>query len=255
MDRKFLKDGSAVEVVSEIGPGRILVAPIYCSGDDEYTDDLGLRIVDKVFDTPPTMLYHEEIQKLRDQRQALQDEMNSTRDQHRKMIKEQFEFMKIHDKRMKEFAKFKPLEMLEAFIEGKITHYVEITTWGKPRIIEFNEADSRELRLLSLFGKSNGDLSWRLNRYYDNSGCSVEVIPVCSLEAAEAIVRDWVIKRLEETKDTPEIELVLFAGKSGIDVPQEYINAARARARLFKQKKIDQIRAELAKNLEELEAM
>lgn len=81
------------------------------------------------------------------------------------------------------------LKLLDDYIAGKITHYVQTSQYQSVlSIIAVKDCKndySNSLKLLTLYGKANGDLSWRLSHYADGSGRNdQEVYPVCSLQEA-----------------------------------------------------------------------
>lgn len=103
--------------------------------------------------------------------------------------------------RNKKIEKALGVKRLEDFIDGKFTHFVI----GRYDVKTFEEAivskeedwkynKDRKFRLLTLFGRSRGDLQWKVNEYSDGSGYWTEAVPCFSEIEARAIVQD----RIEE---------------------------------------------------------
>lgn len=108
--------------------------------------------------------------------------------------------------RLKKLAKYKGLERLEAFIDGKITHFVVIDYNGVnvktfEELAVYRQDDRRApdgIKLLTLFGDSKGDLSWRLDQYRVASSSDMEVIPCISEEEAIALRNARLFSDLEK---------------------------------------------------------
>lgn len=154
------------------------------------------------------------------------------------------------------------LETLFDFIGNRITHVVT-DRYGTIRIEEFSKfceatEGSRHdgLRLVSLFGcNSSGkrhdtdklSLSWRINRYRDDSGDWVNIFPCKSLNAAIATV-DSLIK----DRDANE-SLIKLKHKHGLKNPTEYkikeyelkVSEGLHKSIDAKQKEIEQLRDKL----------
>src|SRR3546814_12346728 len=78
---------------------------------------------------------------------------------------------------------------------GQITHlfvagyYPEIISWTDSNKVYdadsfYHHARLEGIKLVSLMGKSDGDLSYRLHEYRDGSGSSTTIYPCTSYEAA-----------------------------------------------------------------------
>jgi hypothetical protein len=241
---KYLADGRAVEVVQKLESG-YLVQYYYSSGDTEdglYLDRLSSQIVDRVFDTPPVEKYHESIQ-------ALKSEIDELRQNKLAVINECYDIQKQFDDARAKRAQHEQLRLLDDFIAGNITHYVEVE-YSCPKIIDFKDDTARkELKLLSLFGASNGKLNWQLNQYRDGSGVYTTVIPTTSYEQALEIAKAYVSKKLEETRERPETRIVELADKWGVPVPVEY----REKAKATKREGLLRVLNERKKNIKEIE--
>jgi chorismate mutase len=180
---KYLADGRQVEVVQHLESG-FLVQTYYGMFDPEsgpYLDSGNLQIVERVFDEPPVAVFHESITELNEEIERLKQTKASLLSECKEVEKAVAEAKAKRDRH-------EQLRLLDDFIAGKITHYVEIQ-YREPRIIEFSEATcdggrDKKLRLLTLFGNSDGKLDWKLNRYRDGSGHDSTVIPVTSYEEA-----------------------------------------------------------------------
>lgn len=139
--------------------------------------------------------------------------------------------------RLAKLAKYKGLERLEDFIDGKITHLVYPDEYGpgKYGIEDVSSLDyldygrKQGIKLVTLFGKSNGDLAWRVNQYTDGSGGSWKgIIPCGSIEEAqqkrlERIEADLMEHFEHLSPDRPSwfLRLVELAQESGIELSDD----------------------------------
>lgn len=244
MNQKYLPDGQAVEIISEI-PNGFLVSRIFEDADTGETINGKPELVAKVYDKAPTERMDKEFLALQ----------SSIDDLYRKQ-REAGEALQIAKAAIEgqkaKFDRVEQLRLLEDFIDGKITHYVEFTGYSEPRIIPFAETKSdeycgnRDMRLLSLFGSSNGQLSWMLNRYRDGSGIYTEVFPCNSLEAAQTMVKERILAKADESKDGPIEHVVTSAEKFGVELPIEYLN-------LYHQQRVADYQQHVTKQAQELQ--
>jgi hypothetical protein len=132
-----------------------------------------------VFTEPPRRKLDAEIKKRHEEAVSLRAEVQALRS-------EKAEMERARVTSLKEMSKNAALARIEDFLAGRFTYFVEVPSWGCPSIKTkeallkgggVHEYD-RETKLLTLFGKSNGDLQWGVSRYYDGSGGVTEVFPV-----------------------------------------------------------------------------
>jgi hypothetical protein len=224
----YSEHGERAEYVTASGDGHI-VRPIVEGYDDEYGESYD-HVCDPavwrhVFAQEPVAKFSEELKTLHEQIAAAKAERT-------KLENEDWQRQRERAEKLKRFA---VLDNLEAFIDGKITHYVQREYSAPPTIIAVTDAVSnensnwrKELRLLTLGGAlTNGGLQWTLNRYSDGSGGSSTVTPCTSYEQAVEIVRAAVVQYLKA--DRPDHEKrqdwMELADKLGIAVPESYRRA------------------------------
>ncbi|MCU1282322.1 MAG: hypothetical protein JWM53_5868 [bacterium] len=135
----------------------------------------------EVFATPPVAKVHEKIAAAEKRLQELNAAITAARDQQR-------ELDATEKDRLARLKQHEALARIDDFLAGKITHYV-VESWSGFVILDTAKAISgdedshsynKETKLLTLFGKSNGDLQWCLNRYSDGSGQWSAVWPCTS---------------------------------------------------------------------------
>ncbi len=226
--------------------------------EDGETFDCELLAVDKLFDTPPVAKYHEEAQELRIQKATLRTEIRGLRTELHKLREDAACAEKSAGEQMARLKQHKTLARIEEFLAGEITHYVEYSDWGPPCIVALEDATCncddrcRDLRLLSLFGRTDGDLEWRLGRYSDGSGTSDNVFPCTSLDEAKAIATNRFIthqtKALDPNDKTTPTRRWLDAAKNcGTAMSTAYGEAVEAQERQDNDKRIANLEGNLRK--------
>lgn len=222
----YLANGQEVEVVSKVDDGYV-VRPILEYGDGEATYLGDPFIVPIVLDEPAT-------EKLHAQVAALDATIADKNRELRELRQQVTEAEKESKARMARLASHKALTRLEDFIAGKITHYAVFGEYDTPRImtLEATKTDDEgtyrrdTFRLLSLFGRSNGDLEWQLNRYSDGSGSNHTVIPTTSEDDAKESVRDFLRTegaKLGQPSHYPRRCFVDAAKQYGVELPAAYV--------------------------------
>ena len=234
MKKAYLRDGKAVSVVSTItddgdGSIRYLVSDIVYVYDGygecfEDSSETNMYFVSKIFDDPPIAIQNEKVLQLKNEISELEEKERFIKDLVRKLEKQ-------HKELEEKSKKFSPLENVFDFIDEKITHYV-MNEHGKIKILDFNDTEAEyarncEKRLLSLYGNSNGDLSWKLNRYSDGSGTWATVVPCTSYEMAFEEAQKCLDESLLEASNYSSFYLINSAKKYGLNIPEEFIEKYR----------------------------
>lgn len=138
------------------------------------------------------------------------------------------------------------LQRIEDLLDGKFTHFVEESGYGWDRLYnvrilsdaKLGDRYDKAIRLFMLYGRSNGDLEWRLGEYSDISGNSRRVHPAQSEEEAKQIVRDLCMARCDELRtqkgtsgyESLKKSLEAIGGEFPADMEEELKRAAEAAA-------------------------
>lgn len=186
--RRDLGDGTAIV-------SRWLTTEGWEGEIEEYVSDEPMIVTaGQLFLSPPTDLLAKEVAELQASASAARDELSSLR-------QAAVEAQRAHNQMLATIKASEPLQNIEAFIAGKITHFVMINQsydgralYGDVSVVTFKQgitffkdngrADG--MKLLSLCGGSKGDLSWRINHYSDGSGSYKLAVPCLSEEEALA---------------------------------------------------------------------
>lgn len=244
---KYLANGQEVEVVEQLKDG-FLVRPILTDGHEEYAGNP--EIVHRLFDKPPVAKLGEEVARLTSELQEKQGELNT--------VTREIETATQERKRLiASLSQVPALQHIEDFISGNITHYVLISKYEPDLEILPIDATtlydgwSDKFKLLTLFGSSDGSLTWEINQYTDGSGATQTVIPARSQEEAEELARKYVLQFIADNKYA-DWNKVLQARKIGLTIPSEYVEAARQNKAKRVKKNVAYQKGELAKAEAEL---
>lgn len=224
----YLQDGEKVEVLLRTEHG-VIVRRLYGSDDREPSAGEP-EVVGRVFDTPPIARREKRIEELEERERQI---MCSIREKQRELAD-----LESNKKRIEALAaKNAALGRICDFVEGKITHYL-LKEWNGYKILEAGNGggipDSdrhdyiQSTKLLTLFGKADGNFSWGLNRYKDGSGNDIECEPFGDLHSAKARLQEIV----NDYKNQPGHcydGLVRAAKDYGLAVPHDLARKAAER--------------------------
>jgi hypothetical protein len=255
---KYLKNGKAVEVVSQLPDNRGFVVSDYIQTFDEETSepvlelDDRVHIVKRVFDKAPTEVVDAEYaaaeQRLQETVTKISEARNELRivEQERKAV-------------LSKLQQMPALRRLEAWIDGKVTHFVT-SSYGHIKVVPKNEmicdgdsgnrgrlADAR-LKLVTLFGDADQSLMWGANKYRDGSGSTDTECHLCCSEqeakelAATMIDRDLASKENEYWMES----LIDSADKIGHAIDERYRNILAMKKSEKAHKAVEEARKKLA---------
>lgn len=268
----YLEDGSAVKVVCNMEDS--FIVEYVWEGDyrDIETEDCVYPSsmckpsceyirVSAIFEKAPTV-------KLDEQYKKLKDEIDNARtvlsELETRVCKKQDE----QEAMFKQFAKYKGLELVKDFVDGKITHFLK-ENYNSYEIIPFNDLCQRDswtrrtegLKLVSLMGKSNGDLEYRVHEYSDGSGSTWSIYPCRSEQEAIDKRNSLVMKKINDldlklASDYTVINVIGEAIKLKLpidDIYMEVYNKAVKNQRNARLKELQEQADKIKADLDELE--
>lgn len=263
----WLRDGREVEYLARTDDGKHVVAPVNeLETYDGWDRARGpIEFASELFAKPPVEKRSEEIV-------ALEVKVRELEKRKAELYSECINSERDVRARLDKLKKYQGLELLEDFIDGKITHFVLMTNeYGIDLKIETAEviqkgggSDSdrwdKTLKLVTLFGKSSGDLQWKVNRYYDGSGDWKSIWPCRSEEEAKQVIAAIYQKAVDDhfptvTEDRSHWFLVAYEKAVSVGLEQRPEVAARygelKQAALLKQedaakKELEEAQAKLA---------
>lgn len=201
-DIKYTSDGKKVLIVGKLNSQETIVQEIFVSAGQEIPSGENF-VVKSLHDAPAEswkeknlreleQRYDRDRAKLQQQIDDQERRLNLERDKAKEQTSALLQFVKNSDESQ--------LETLKNFMSGQITHLFvagyspEIISWtDNNKAYDIDSWGGRTrlegIKLVSLMGRSDGDLSYRLNEYRDGSGSSKTIYPCTSYEEALAMAQ------------------------------------------------------------------
>lgn len=204
MSDKYTIAGDKVEIVSNLPNCQFLVKPVYV---DEAGNESVLGksfVVDEILDKPVKQWHEKEREKqeawFKSSKKSMADELDRLRKNHATATARLSGISKFLNDMARKFERDggETFSTLSKYINGEI-EYLVVSGYSSHKIVKFENAIENKcsfdagLKLISLYGASNGDVSWRLNQYSDTSGSSETIIP-CETYLDAVAVLDNLIK-------------------------------------------------------------
>ena len=204
---KYTTDGKKVAVIGKLNDAETIVQEVFVTESGAEVPSGANFLIKSLHDEPVTSWHDRHIATTEATHKRLTAELET----YRRKVLSANDKAQAHARALTAFASSAAAEQLatlEAFVSGEITHVVTGSEYGAPRIREFSDAiadprdyDRDAVKLLSLFGRTNGTLEWRLHRYSDHSGGSSRVIPARGYDDAVRIVQELYNARVKEWLD------------------------------------------------------
>ena len=198
---KYLSDGRKVTVIGQLNNVETIVQEIFITEQGDEIPSGERFVVKSLHDTPVESWKSKEEAKLNERIKKLESDIENKNKEYKNAYN-QLEAIRalLAKSKMIEAAFTKEhVERISAFMTATIQYLVieeyEITPPVKmiDRVINwdnyYGSAKFDEIKLLSVLGRSDGDLSYRINRYSDGSGGGVEVHPCLTLEEAHEKIK------------------------------------------------------------------
>lgn len=222
--------GETGRYVAPAGSAHI-VSPIFESGDEEYSE--GVAEWRRCFSEAPVAKLAEAAAAIEARRADAQAVLSKIQDDVLALRKEKVEFERDQKARMDRLKQHAGLAQLEQFLSGELTHYVIVTDYSvtvKAIADTVEDEDSsyykKSLKLLTLYGKSDGDLAWRLHNYSTGGSYSqaYECYPCVGIEAATELAKRLMTEKISGWASERNTHLldrfIAPAQVLDVDVPQ-----------------------------------
>lgn len=229
--RCYTPEGLAVEYVGPAPGGHLALIVYVDDGGAEWPEDDTPRFFRALNAKPRTQALAKEVQELGEEIARRRAELDGIES---KIV----ECENINRAMQKRFKQHAALKRIDDWIEGRMTHFVTVGEYGRVEVWERDALlrdgqdrhDRSEIRLVCLFGRSNGDLQWGVNRYRDGSGQWTDCTPCGSEEEAKRIAAQ-AVRNFWESSDNEyrRINATQSALKMGLEVPAERIKEMRDR--------------------------
>lgn len=250
---------------------------IVCPISDGY-DDNGYTIQIEcppefwrdVFEKPPVRKLDEDVRKKNEELISKSAELSKIEKEINLKKRELDNIEKDSRERLNKLKNIEALKYLEDFIDGKITHYVKFSgyNWATIEncgfeIVEHNKEilsskedwnKNRNFKLISLFGKSNGDLQWNINRYSDGSGNYTAIIPFKSYEDALEYCKNLWSKEIIKLNTEGKIShnIYVSAMKYNLEIPKNVVEYFLNKEAEIKLKQMNELQTNVGKIKDEI---
>ena len=212
METKYTTDGKKVAVVGKLNSTEWIVQEIFVTGNGGEIPSGENFTVKSLHDEPVVPWknrYECECKRLEEQYKRDADRLREAIDRQEKSLQVEYSRLYAMIKDLQSLASHleKPESRLEFvrfldFLSGKI-EWVVVNWHPVPKIIKFNDLELCQswngkydgIKLITVFGKSNGRLDYRLGMYRDDSGGSTEFHPFATYEEAFEKFREILLSK------------------------------------------------------------
>lgn len=233
MDIKYLSDGKKVAVIGKLNNQETIVQEVFvtASGDEVPS---GERFVVKSLHDEPVISYKEKqerelAKRVKEQEVALEDR--------RKKLKEidvrlegMYALLKSSTRFVENFDSH-DFGLMFKFLSGSIK-WVVCDDYGYSPPMKFSDALIREgydygtkrfegIKLLSAFGSSDGNISYKLNCYRDGSGSYHNIYPFETYEEAVEHIKSRAVEAIRKEKCYFTVGCLESIVKMGIGLPDD----------------------------------
>jgi hypothetical protein len=250
-DTVFSDNGQELELVATTGDGYV-VMPVYDGGDNEppYTGEP--FVIRKVYAEPPVAKWNKEVEDL-------VNRANDKRTELLDLTKQFTEFQKSEKDRLNRLKRHGQLALLDDYLAGKITYMVVHPDYGQISVMTVAEALKDEgkyeknMKLLTLYGSSKGDLQFHIERYSDGSGpnsykkCWPFLSEFAATEYAKKLIAQQLTAAVADANVRDYSALITNAETFSVDVPIELRDRPDKIKQAYKIKRIAYLTAELEK--------
>lgn len=211
-EKMFTEDGKKVVVIGDLNQSEKIVQEIFVTEDGSEIPQGEKFLVKNLFSEPVKSWKEKKLLELESRYEKESKEwetkiqqLNDKKANIYKSIESRVNWLKSFSNKTDDKRLSDVINTIAMFLSpSKI--YAFVNEYGKWNLIEFNEENTNALldrfessyqrirfdsmRLLSLFGGSDGSLSWRVNDYSDGSGSSKEVEFFSSIEDANLYLQN-----------------------------------------------------------------
>lgn len=168
-----------------------------------------------------------------------------------RVVKEKLSFLSKLETNLSE-SKF---EQFINFVSGDFK-FIVVERYGYLEISDFdstvatkNYGRFESLRLLSIFGKTNGELCYKMNDYYDGSGSWITVYPCKTMESAIKIVNERFSSLIEGGLTD---SLLKMADKYNIEIPIDKMKEYKLKKKNYINENIRNVQQQMEKLKQDL---
>lgn len=260
MTIKYTSDGKKVLVVGKLNATQHIVQEIFVTNGQEIPSGANF-VAESLHDAPAESWKAKNLRELEaryeKEKAAIERETSAMQDRFR-VAQEKAKARTVQLLAFAKSADDAQLQRLHALLAGEITHFYidyykpQIVTWDDEIVFQTDRNWGRlkveGMRLLSLFGRSDGSLDYRISDYSDGSGSWRRIVPCRSYEEAlaEAQAQLDAQAALYVSGERGYISFDEWRGIKGIRLPAEAFAKHVENQRKNAAERIAKLRAEIA---------
>lgn len=209
METKYLSDGRKVVVLGKLNSQEMIVQEVFVTKSGDEIPSGESFTTKSLHDEPVLSWQKKEEQRLKSRMESIKKAINDEElnlKKAKKKTKAYQEQLKQVSLLIENFDESK-LETLVQFMTGSIKYLVNDSYSISDPVDMMSEIAINDswgiddgIKLCSVLGKSNGDLTYKINRYSDGSGGYHEVYPFTNYEDAIDHIKKRAEKKIEENR-------------------------------------------------------
>ena len=261
LDIKYTSDGRKVIIVGKLNSEQSIVQEIFvCDGQEVPSGEN--FVVSSLHDAPAESWKEKNLRELEERYEKTKKNIEGRMDLMQKRMSLAESKAKYRANALLAFAENsdnEQLQLLHAFLGGEITHFFvdsyppEIVTWDDDENYDVDSWSGRinvdGMKLVSIFGISEGKLDYRIHQYRDGSGGGLKkIVPCTSREAALAEAQKVLDLRAElyVSGATRSLNIDGWLKIDGIKIPIDALNKHNKAKHENQLARIEKLRAEIA---------
>lgn len=268
---KYTSDGKKVVIIGKLNAEETIVQEVFISNGQEIPSGENF-VVKSLHDAPSESWKDKRIRETEESYDRQVKEWERRLDQSQRTLVGAQEKAELRADALFAFAENSnndDLDLLRDFLAGKITHFAflnsyspEIVTCEENKVYQTDNNYGRikieGMKLVTLFGNSDGSLEYRISEYRCGSGCSQTVIPCRSPEEAIKKMQEYFDELCQNYMDESNrytISLEKWQKLEGIRIPKDVTKKHKAAQVKAMTENIEKLKSEVGKAESKLEAL
>jgi hypothetical protein len=208
---KYLADGRKVIVIGQLNNIETIVQEIFINDAGDEIPSGERFVVKSLHDSPVISWQAKEVARLDKWLQEIKDGIEKAKREEKEALNQLKAIKSLLAKSKGLEAAFTPehVERIAAFMTGQIEYLLVESYEIKPpvkmidKIIQWDsgwgrsERSYEDIKLISVLGKSNCELGYKIHKYSDGSGSSDTVYPCLSLDEAKEKIKERALSLIE----------------------------------------------------------
>ena len=244
-EHKYTSDGKKVVIVGKLNAQETIVQEIFFSGGSEIPSGEHF-VVKGLHDAPAESWKAKNLREIEERYEKSKARLESEEKQARKRLELAIAKANEKTKCLMAFAnnsEDSQLDLLRSFLAGEITHYA-IPSSYQAEIVSIDDTSNFQtenrygdirleaMKLISVYGSSQGNLDYRIHNYSDGSGNSKTIIPCRSYAEAVGILQEYcdaeIVKYKANEFPNRSFSFDMWQKIEGIVIPDEVIRMSKA---------------------------